>query len=119
MWKLRIGNALCSCTFTSVFHRILDFKTGPDFYPALFLCWLSAADSKLDLRFLLCLLLYQKHTGCRLLHATEVAAHFFAEDTTGKSAGIKASPFWSAFREKLVQHGIAIRHRKEGICEGK
>jgi hypothetical protein len=56
MWKLRIGNALCRCTFTSVFHRILDFKTGPDFYPALFLCCLSTADGKLGIRLLLCLL---------------------------------------------------------------
>ena len=37
MWKLRIGNAAQVCIFTSVFHRILDFKTGQDFYPALFL----------------------------------------------------------------------------------
>ena len=37
LWKLRIGNAAGLCIFTSVFHRILDFKTGQDFYPALFL----------------------------------------------------------------------------------
>jgi hypothetical protein len=37
MWKLRIGNVAAGCIFTSVFHRILDFKTGQDFHPALFL----------------------------------------------------------------------------------
>ena len=37
MWKLRIGNVTEVCTFTTVFHRILDFKTGQDFHPALFL----------------------------------------------------------------------------------
>jgi hypothetical protein len=37
LWKLRMGNATCICIFTSVFHRILDFKTGQDFHPALFL----------------------------------------------------------------------------------
>ena len=37
MWKVRIGNVSGLCIFTSVFHRILDFKTGQDFYPALFL----------------------------------------------------------------------------------
>ncbi len=26
------------CNLALVFHRILDFKAGPDFYPALFYC---------------------------------------------------------------------------------
>jgi hypothetical protein len=41
MWKVRIGKVTEVCIFTSVFHRILDFKTGQDFYPALFLFSLS------------------------------------------------------------------------------
>jgi hypothetical protein len=42
----------------------------------------------------------------------------FAEDTTGKIASRTAGPVKSAFTENLVQQ-LAIRHRKEGICEGK
>jgi hypothetical protein len=39
MWFLRIGNALNYCIFTSVFHRILDFKNGAGFlsWPLIFL----------------------------------------------------------------------------------
>lgn len=34
--KSPIGNLKKSCTFVMVFHRILDFKNGLDFYPGPF-----------------------------------------------------------------------------------
>jgi hypothetical protein len=45
MWVLRIGITVAGCIFTSVFHRILDFKNGAGFpsSPFFFLGYESTA----------------------------------------------------------------------------
>ncbi len=40
---VKIGNIITIRTFVTVFHRILDFKTGLDFYPGPFFFELLAA----------------------------------------------------------------------------
>jgi hypothetical protein len=50
MWKVLVGNVRINCIFISVFHRILDFKTGLDFYPSPFFLYILQSFYKAKLK---------------------------------------------------------------------